>query len=204
MERICGTSLFEKLLCAIYHRPYQIESCAELTSLASLADYYCALPILSRTLDSALHVSPSFTNNSLAGGLKGNSCEVFATSAKLRNELLFRESLIFVINPWTSPHYEKLSDPKLKKIARCAYSDVGAKAAHAERKITVRRLGEALSGQRHVQKTYSSVAMNNIPFSEIDETYLPSIYRDLSEFDSKEEDYVFILFCENCLRTYWS
>jgi hypothetical protein len=40
--------------------------------------------------------------------------------------------------------------------------------------------------------THSSVAMNNIPFSEIDETYLPSIYRDLSEFDSKEGDYVFI------------
>jgi hypothetical protein len=50
-DRSFEVSLFEKLLCAIYHRSYKIERCAELTSLTSLADYYCALPILSRTLD---------------------------------------------------------------------------------------------------------------------------------------------------------
>jgi hypothetical protein len=179
--------LFEKLLCAIYLRPYKIESCAELTCLTSLADYYCALPILSRTLDSALYISFDFVES-----IWCNPCEVFVAAAKLRNALLFRDCLICLTGPWSEPEYEGLLDPRLKKIARRSYAEIGVKVAHAERKITEHRLQEVVNGKRHVDKAYTSVALNNAPFREIEGIYLPSIYRDLSKSDSKERNFSFI------------
>jgi hypothetical protein len=179
--------LFEKLLCAIYLRPYKIESCAELTCLTSLADYYCALPILSRTLDSALYISFDFVES-----IWCNPCEVFVAAAKLRNALLFRDCLICLTGPWSEPEYEGLLDPRLKKIARRSYAEIGVKVAHAERKITEHRFQEVVNGKRHVDKAYTSVALNNAPFREIEGIYLPSIYRDLSKSDSKERNFSFI------------
>jgi hypothetical protein len=181
--------IFEKMLCAIYHKPYKIDNCAELTSLTSLADYYCALPIVSRTLDSAFYISPNFDRI-----LLHDPCEVFTAAAKLRNAMLFRDSLIFVTGPWSDPAYETLSDPKLKKIARRAWAEVAAKVGEAEGTITPRRLYEAtaVNGSGYIEEAYFWVAVNNAHFAETDETCLPSIYQDLYAFDLKEENNFFV------------
>jgi hypothetical protein len=47
------TEMFRKLLCAMYNRPYRIESPDELIVITKLADYYCALPIVSSTIGGA-------------------------------------------------------------------------------------------------------------------------------------------------------
>ncbi|KAF8853702.1 hypothetical protein BDZ45DRAFT_598173, partial [Acephala macrosclerotiorum] len=44
---------FRKLLCAMYNRPYTVDYVFEIVDLTRLADYYCALPIVSATLNSA-------------------------------------------------------------------------------------------------------------------------------------------------------
>jgi hypothetical protein len=184
-DRSFEIGIFEKMLCAIYHRPYKIDKGAELTSLTSLADYYCALPIVSRTLDSAFYISPNFDRILLY-----DPCEVFTAAAKLRNAMLFRDSLIFVTGPWSDPAYKTLSDPKLKKIARRARAEVAAKVGEAEGTITSRRLYEAtaVNGGGYIEKAYFWVAVNNAHFAHTDETCLPSIYRDLYAFDLKEEN----------------
>jgi hypothetical protein len=41
---------FRKLLCVMYNRPYTIECLNELRIITNLADFYCALPILSGTI----------------------------------------------------------------------------------------------------------------------------------------------------------
>ncbi|KUJ24555.1 uncharacterized protein LY89DRAFT_573119 [Mollisia scopiformis] len=113
---------FEKLLCAIFARPYQLQDTEQLLLMVDLADYYHALPILSRTLDGALINSPIFCQDI------GNYCtELFVAAAKLRNALLFRECLIWVVGPHRTPKYEDLSDQKLRLVARCAHGDISTK-----------------------------------------------------------------------------
>lgn len=56
-DEICG---FNLLLSAIYNRPCELRHPDYLSILTELAEYYCALPILSRTLDGSLINSPNF------------------------------------------------------------------------------------------------------------------------------------------------
>ncbi|KAF8865233.1 hypothetical protein BDZ45DRAFT_668679 [Acephala macrosclerotiorum] len=120
------TTTFEKLLCAIYTRPYQIEGAKELLLLTDLADYYRALPILSRTLDGALINSPM-----LCGNIQHSATELFVAAAKLRNPLLFRECLIWIVGPHRKPAFHDLQDSRLRMVARCIHGDISTKAMSA-------------------------------------------------------------------------
>ena len=51
---------FEKFLCAIFNRPYQLKNAAELATLTELARYYQALPAVSKTVYLAALQSPQF------------------------------------------------------------------------------------------------------------------------------------------------
>ncbi len=123
-------AVFEKLLCAIYNRSYIIGSTKDLVILTEFADYYCVLPIVSRTLDGALLESPEFVHN-----IKKDPCTVFETAAKLRNKVLFREALIWVVGPWTSPNFKNLSDPRLRQVARCVYGEIATKVSNSSGRI---------------------------------------------------------------------
>jgi hypothetical protein len=89
------TKLFEILSRATYSQPYQVDDVSQFLRLTELAEYYLALPILSRTLDGALINSPDFCNL-----ICGNASRLFVAAAKLRNALLSRECLIWVVNPF--------------------------------------------------------------------------------------------------------
>ncbi|TGO29393.1 hypothetical protein BPAE_0015g00370 [Botrytis paeoniae] len=52
---------FRQLLCAMYSSPYTIKDVEELSTLTRIADFHCALPIVSVTLISALLESPIFS-----------------------------------------------------------------------------------------------------------------------------------------------
>ncbi|TVY41344.1 hypothetical protein LOCC1_G005649 [Lachnellula occidentalis] len=98
--------VFEKLLCAMYLKPYIIEGYVELATMTDLADYYCALPILSRTLDSAFF------------------------------KVLRLESLVWVLGPWGNEQWKNLQDPKLKKIAKIARYGLSHKISKAQEALT--------------------------------------------------------------------
>ncbi|CAL3972352.1 unnamed protein product [Diplocarpon coronariae] len=120
---------FHKLLCAVYGHTYELTGLKELKAMVSLADYYCMLPTFSRSLDVILLRSSKHGIN-----MRHQCRDVFPLAAKLRNKLLFTESLIWLTGPFSNPAYKALKDPKLKKIAHYAYLEVSAKvtAVHRE------------------------------------------------------------------------
>jgi hypothetical protein len=123
---------FKKLLCAIYVLPYRIENAKVLTSLAEIADYYRALPIVSRTLSYALHDSQAFIRS-----IKCDPRRVFEAAAKLRHKVLFKDALVWVVGNWRYPAFKELSDRKLRQVARCAYGEIATKVASSSSSIFI-------------------------------------------------------------------
>lgn len=124
---------FEKLLCAIYAQPYTISNTSELIKVTGFADYYRALPILSRTLDGAL-----VNSKQINWYIAQDSAMLLETAAKLRNALLFRECLVWVVSPWSKREdlRRKTSDAKLQKCIITAHRHVGKKVADLQHAIT--------------------------------------------------------------------
>ncbi|RDW76122.1 hypothetical protein BP5796_06943 [Coleophoma crateriformis] len=93
-------AVFCKLLKAIYRRDYIVDSVADLERLTRMADYYLALPALSFSLYMTLPKSHKF----IAELIKC-APTIIETARKLRNTVLFRECLVYVMNPWDCPRY---------------------------------------------------------------------------------------------------
>ncbi|KAH8590988.1 hypothetical protein B0O99DRAFT_598524 [Bisporella sp. PMI_857] len=99
--------LFEKLLCAIYTRPYRLNRSSELMELVDLADFYCALPAVSATIINAIIDSDMMKwEGDSIGHPKfdfGDSAhKILLYAAKLRNPVLFRECFIHTVGRWES------------------------------------------------------------------------------------------------------
>ncbi|CZR63412.1 uncharacterized protein PAC_13309 [Phialocephala subalpina] len=82
-------SLFQKPITVMYNRPYTITFWTELRLITSFADYYCALPILSATLNGALIGSPLFhLDDDGTGGTRSefgnNAHQIILIALKLR------------------------------------------------------------------------------------------------------------------------
>lgn len=54
-------------------------------------------------------------------------CKMLELATKLRNALLFREALIWVVGPHSCPQYKALTNSRLQSIARCAYGEISDK-----------------------------------------------------------------------------
>lgn len=95
--------------------------------MVTLGDYYCLLPSLSRSLDSALLKSPEFCQQ-----IHEHPCELLEFATKLRSALLFREALIYAVGPYNSPKYEQhgaLKTREIKLIARATHGDISARVS---------------------------------------------------------------------------
>ncbi|PBP20765.1 hypothetical protein BUE80_DR008141 [Diplocarpon rosae] len=147
---------FHKLLCAVYGHTYELTGLKELKTMVSLADYYCMLPTLSRSIDVIL-----LRNSKHGINIKHQCREVFPLAAKLRNRLLFTESLVWLTVPFSNPAYKALKDSKLKKIAHYAYLEVSAKVTAVHRE-------SVSSGRKNLLATGFSM-------------YLPEYYRMLKD-----------------------
>ncbi|CZR55390.1 uncharacterized protein PAC_05277 [Phialocephala subalpina] len=120
---------FQNFLCAIFGRNYQLDNAAELTSLTDMARYYAALPTVSATVYAAVLRSPFFADSMLL-----NPCSVLLSAKTLRNVLLFKDSLVLSIGPWSAPQYKGMSDPDLVRIANSARANQGVISALAQHK----------------------------------------------------------------------
>ncbi|KAH7319453.1 hypothetical protein BKA65DRAFT_409686 [Rhexocercosporidium sp. MPI-PUGE-AT-0058] len=116
------TSAFEKFLCAVYNHPYAIVDANEFLELVELADYYCALPTLSRTFDGAMMRSPQFVTD-----IRYKSLDLLVAATKIRNALLFREALVWIVGPHNHPEYRNLNDRRLRSLARCAHGEISTR-----------------------------------------------------------------------------
>ncbi|KUJ24422.1 uncharacterized protein LY89DRAFT_634525 [Mollisia scopiformis] len=79
LSKVREEQTFESLLRAMYGRPYLLEEVEDLLRLTDIADYYCALLVVSRTVEAAL----------------------MPAAYHLRNATLFRECLAFILSQWS-------------------------------------------------------------------------------------------------------
>lgn len=125
-------SEFEKLLCAIYGRSYNIVNVDELLNLVEKADYYCVLPALSQTLDGAMVRSPEFV-----GDIRYRSLDLYVAAAKVRNALLFREALIWIVGPYNDPEFQQLEDRSLRSIAKSVHGELSTRVLSVVQSLLV-------------------------------------------------------------------
>ncbi|ESZ92598.1 hypothetical protein SBOR_7015 [Sclerotinia borealis F-4128] len=135
---------FRKLLCAIHTKSYTIQDTDQLSRLTRLADYYCALPVVSGTLTGALLRSPMFTI--LKSGKKDAGCEcqkeartLLVLTRKLRHQLLFKECLIHTVTSWdndtTPPEDPIKQDKELHNLVMLKLGALYASIAKAQQGI---------------------------------------------------------------------
>lgn len=106
--------MFGYLLKAFYNQSYRIRDFDQFDKLVGMADYYCGLPILSRSLDLAMSKSYFFSWREL----NKHALTVINLAVKLRNATLFRECIIHLSGPWHKPCFWNIADTKLYKLRR--------------------------------------------------------------------------------------
>jgi len=116
----------------MYLLPYRIDDCNQLHTLTEMADYYRSLPALSRTFLSVLLKNPT-----VAHGIEHDVTGMFSASFKLRNEVFFRECLVWAVCKWgkDEPDYSEISDTKLRNVALMARHGITLKLAEVQQRI---------------------------------------------------------------------
>jgi hypothetical protein len=108
-----------KSFCALFQRQYQITDASELSALTNMARYYTALPAVAPSVYAAVLNRPTFPTSMIK-----DPAWVLTLAKTLRNNLLFKDSLILVLGPWSNPNYLNLSDPDLVRIGEAAHQVV--------------------------------------------------------------------------------
>ncbi|CAG8959314.1 hypothetical protein HYFRA_00013084 [Hymenoscyphus fraxineus] len=159
---------FERLLCAMYMKPYEIEDCEDLQSIVDLSDYYCALPVISRSLGTVLLRSRRFVHS-----IPRHSVKIHQLAVKLRHEALYRDSLMFIIGCIEEPKYDLLKAP-LAENAKNRYNELVAYVFQVEQRL----LQELLYAEEPESDMLLELlkAAKYDPENLIDEPYEMSIY----------------------------
>jgi hypothetical protein len=126
---------FHDLLEVIYRQYFFLYSTDQLDRITKLADYYCALPVLSKALSGTLLDSHNFMLY-----IASDAFSLIKIAAKLQSSILFRECVIHLLGPFYDPVYKNTgiwddSDKcltKLKKLLDTAYNNVGAQIAEID------------------------------------------------------------------------
>ncbi|CAG8979883.1 hypothetical protein HYALB_00002657 [Hymenoscyphus albidus] len=96
-------AIFRKLMSAMYLRPYTIDSASDVIGLTRVADFYCALPIVSATLNGPLMSSEyvakgNIKNRDTTEHVHFKAPELLLAAHKLRHGILFRECLVHIVD----------------------------------------------------------------------------------------------------------
>ncbi len=74
--------------------------------------------------------SPNFCSQ-----IRIEALSLFVVAAKLRNALLFRECLIWIVGPHEKPDYLELTDHKLRRVARLAHGDISIRLSTVQKAL---------------------------------------------------------------------
>jgi hypothetical protein len=120
---------FKKLLEAFYGELYKLESVMELKRMTQLADYYCALPALSRSI----HL-PLFRGDIAVRHSPIASIEV---ATKLRHAALFRECVVWLVGRWSRTSFWNMAelDKKIHKTVMNARNQIGFMVAKVHEEV---------------------------------------------------------------------
>jgi hypothetical protein len=119
----------KKLLQAFYAELYELKSVDSLWRMTQLADYYCALPALSNTIN-----LPFFRGDI---NVKISCFLLISISMKLHHADLFRECVIWIAGCWPDYANWDLSklDPKIEKTIQNARNRIGAWIAEVHEEV---------------------------------------------------------------------
>ncbi|CAG8959312.1 hypothetical protein HYFRA_00013082 [Hymenoscyphus fraxineus] len=115
-EKTQEMEAFAKLLSAIYGEPYHLRDVDQFAELTNLAEYYLALPAVSRSLDGLFHRCPEFTEL-----VEFESLRLLPLAAKLKHAVLFKDCVLFLAAPYEDPVFDRLEDSELKQIVKVAH-----------------------------------------------------------------------------------
>lgn len=97
----------------MYNIPYTLDA-SEIITLTSVARFFTALPVVSRSLDRAFTES----EGTILADIRKNPCKMLCAAAELRHSRLFKDAMIWCLGPFGDPIYEQLEDQNLRKLAR--------------------------------------------------------------------------------------
>lgn len=125
MSKVPSTSdeirAFRHLLCAMYHQPYKLCTYNDLEDLFRIADFYCALPILSNSLTAVLLRSDIFTHRDTPSALFiSRVFDAVVMAKRLRQPVFFKDCLIHIVGQWNS-NDTRVKDPEILNIVLNAY-----------------------------------------------------------------------------------
>jgi hypothetical protein len=86
------TQAFKNLLHAIYNECYELEDTDQLCLMTKLADYYFALPVLSKSLNGPLMASKI--------DIASNTLRLIKVATKLRHAPLYKDCVIYLAGRW--------------------------------------------------------------------------------------------------------
>jgi hypothetical protein len=110
----------------MYNRPYQITNTKQLATMTRLADYYCALPILSSSLYTALWESEVFVNE-----IPNDAEIILPLACKLRHPIIFRECIIHIVGSMAGDKLAMFNNPKLDRMIAMHYGKLNEKISNA-------------------------------------------------------------------------
>jgi hypothetical protein len=123
-------SVFNKLLGALYLEPYSLDAAAELNALTELADNYCMLRVVSRTLDGVLAGSSAIIFT--MGSDSGRTARLLLPAAvKLRHQPLFSDCILLSIGRLSESSRIDLEDPEFRELVTVVRNRIAFKVSKA-------------------------------------------------------------------------
>ncbi|TEY60238.1 hypothetical protein BOTCAL_0183g00060 [Botryotinia calthae] len=115
----------------MYGKSFTLNSFHNIEYLAKVADFYGALPVVSRTLDAVFFRSPEFIEQ-----IPDNAGSLLKIAYKLRNRTLYKECMIHVAGRWKSDPCVSEDDMDLRVRVLVAYGSICDKIVTANHTFT--------------------------------------------------------------------
>lgn len=173
------------MLACIYNEPFELPTVYHFQDLARIADFYSALPVVSRALDGAFFRSPT-----LLDSMRYWPVEYLILARKLRHKALYKEIMVLAAAQWRSINQTEMLDdyPEVRIQAIITNAGILDKLDLANREFL--KITKAAKGQD--ARPWHPVILNRLQShaTSIPSDQLPQYYRMLYEdkFEITEND----------------
>jgi hypothetical protein len=166
------TQAFKNLLHAIYNESYRLEDTEQLCLMTKLADYYFALPALSKSL-----MRPLMASNI---NIASDAFYLIEAAAKLRHSPLYKDCIIYLAGRWkndwlTGDEFYQLDGPS-HHVALSKRNEIYRSIADAQRLIF------------HIERAFPRIQAIKRSLTLQDPFLLPGYYHRLSDASYEDRD----------------
>ncbi|PQE22580.1 hypothetical protein CJF31_00001490 [Rutstroemia sp. NJR-2017a BVV2] len=170
---------FKKFIGVFYQQPWRIANTEELDLVIEMADYYCALPVVSGAFSAAFHRSKMFARKFRDADQR----DLLSFAIKMRNADLFRDCMILICGDMGDSekgklaHFEPdLGDPALNSLATTLHNQIVDKIIKANKMLLIAHLNRSTRAEREELQNNLDEEVKKL-CSEID--WSPCYYREM-------------------------